>query len=214
MHVNLKWNRSRNDTCPLCHKSSETWQHVHRCPCADIQRLRVQQIQELETLLINLRTLPELQHHIIRTMRQWHNDEHIPEGILINSSSEYADDLIVAHKNQMKVGYDLFVKGFLVREWGMLQRRYYSKEIRDNKYNSVRWTRVLVDKLLTIGNMIWEERCSILHAEKRLTEEARYREYLYELLLDLKKDPTKVGDISKKQIKHPWICGTCGSKQT
>jgi len=45
--------------------------------------------------------------------------------------------------------------------------------------------------LIDYGTKMWKERCSILHAEKNLTEESRYREFPQQFQLDLRRDSTK-----------------------
>jgi len=71
-----------------------------------------------------------------------------------------------------------------------VQNNYYRKEIRDPVFNIDRWNNGVVTALLDYGVTMWKERCNILHDEKNLTGDARYREFLIHLQHDLRTNST------------------------
>lgn len=71
-----------------------------------------------------------------------------------------------------------------------MQNTYYRKEIRDPVFNIDRWKNGIVTTLMDYGVTMWKERCNILHAEKNLTENARYREFLMCLQHELRTNST------------------------
>ena len=64
-----------------------------------------------------------------------------------------------------------------------VQQAYYAKEVRNNKYNIERWRQLLVKVIIDRGNELWEERCQILHVANIDTNEQRYRDFLFDLMV-------------------------------
>ena len=73
------------------------------------------------------------------------------------------------------------INGMLAQEWSQVQNRYYRQEIREKTLNATRWRQNVVMLLLQFGLDMWNERCTIVHNEKKATAEVRYRKQMQQL---------------------------------
>ena len=67
---------------------------------------------------------------------------------------------------------------FLVHEWEEVQQLYDNNEIKDIKYNAIRWKQRVVAALINYALDVWNERCTFAHIESACTEDQRYRDFL------------------------------------
>jgi len=175
--------------CPIYGLSDETWNHVYMCPNEDMVCVRMSEINKMKTILELLKTIPELKSHFEEVLRQWYQGNILVQ--VKKTNSLYFEMLQIAHEDKIKIGFDPFVKGFLSKEWAEAQNDYYRKEIKDPVFNIDRWEKAIVTVLIDYRTKMWKERCSILLAEKNLTEESRYREFLQQFQPNLRRDSTK-----------------------
>jgi len=59
--------------------------------------------------------------------------------------------LQITHEEQIKIGFDPFMKGFLSKKWSEAQNDYYQKEIKDPVF-SIDWRKnAIVTALIDYG---------------------------------------------------------------
>jgi hypothetical protein len=65
---------------------------------------------------------------------------------------------------QSNVGWEYFLKGFLIKDWGYLQGQYYSQmNFNTRKYNSTRWVVRVLTLLNNFRLAMWTLRNSAIH---------------------------------------------------
>ena len=187
MEVSKRWGKTKSALCPICHQENETWKHVYRCHCKDMQRCKREQIEKIRKQLEKLKTLPQLQQHFLTVLK---NDEKIL-SVEPFTESRYKIQLEEAHQLQQKIGYQAFLKGFLCKKWYQIQDQYYRSHRVGNQYNIYRWRKEVVRIIINFGNELWNERCTIVNAEKNATDEQLFRVRMYELSLQMKQNKDK-----------------------
>ena len=115
------------------------------------------------------------------------------------------------------MGFEAFIKGYISPKWAEVQHLYHSKEIRDTKYNLEKWKLMFVRMIIDRGNSLWEERCNIIHTANLDTDEKRYREFLFDLIVSTRDkkeiNPKDYHILRRKRIfflRHlnkRWKCG-------
>ena len=133
--------------------------------------------------------MPDLKKQILGILDTWSKNQH-PQYIL--SNSQYRDEVEVEFKVQEEVGFSSFVVGLIATEWGEAQEVYFRREIKDSKYNTIRWKQGLIEALLTYATMQWKERCDYIHAEKTATRDQRFRNMLKLKLQYLKQNKSTI----------------------
>ena len=177
----MQWKKSKTNICSLCHSEPETWQHIYHCKCEHMRRKVDKNDKFIEKKLKQLKTEPTLQKHILYVIRNWNNsDLEVSEDDI---NSPYYGKIVKAHEHQMQLGFGAFIKGFVSEKWSDVQQTYYAKEVRNFKYNIERWRQLLVKLIIDRGNELWEERCQILHAANIDTNEQRYRDFLFDFMV-------------------------------
>ena len=177
---NYEWGKSKSNICTLCHQEPETWQHIYTCQCQHMKRKSRENIEFIEKELKKIKTEPTLLQHLLNLIKNWRTSPQLPDHA---SNTPYYAEIREAHEDQMTIGFEAFAKGYISRKWQKVQDVYYKKEIRDRKYNTERWNNKILTLIIDRGNILWEERCEIIHTAKIDTNERRYREFLMDLLV-------------------------------
>jgi hypothetical protein len=83
-------------------------------------------------------------------------------------------------RKQNKVGWEYFIKGFVVKEWGYIQGLYYSyRKLHPLKYTSRRWVVTLLRLLNDFRQNLWNTRNSALHGGHTLVSGKLLRQRLH-----------------------------------
>jgi len=85
MQVCCKWGKSTIQICPICGISDENWEHAYRCPNEDMDRVRMDAMNNLYKKLEKLKTLPELRNHFVAILKHWHQGNMMVQVEKINS---------------------------------------------------------------------------------------------------------------------------------
>ena len=134
----------------------------------------------IEKELKKVKTEPTHLQHIMNMIKNWRKTIQLPEHA---SNTPYYAELVEAHEDQKNIGFEAFAKGYVSMKWQKVQDIYYRKEIRKRKYNIKRWNNTILTLIIDRGNILWEERCEIIHTAKINTDERRCRELLMDLLV-------------------------------
>ena len=183
MEVSRRWKITNDSTCPMCGLVDETWQHVFSCTHCEMKRVRREQLKVVQDTLRNLKTLPDLQNQLLEIIKAW---SHNIKPQYIESNSPYHDAVKIAFQVQEEIGFSSFIVGLLVNEWSDAQDMYFRNEIKDVKYNTIRWKQGVVEAIINYATSQWKERCDFLHAENTATYEQRFRAQLKLKLQHLK----------------------------
>ena len=71
---------------------------------------------------------------------------------------------------QLKIGYQEFLKGLLCKKWFQLQEQYYRQQRVGYQHNIHQWRKEVVRIIVQYGNELWNERCTIVNAERDTTD--------------------------------------------
>lgn len=81
-----------------------------------------------------------------------------------NELRQFEARLREVYMKQADIGWENFIKGYIIRDWGIKQEKYYRKNneegIRYTKYN---WSRQLITGLQTFTMTIWKQRNEAIH---------------------------------------------------
>ena len=189
MAISYQWKATTDPLCPLCRETEETWQHIFSCTHCEMKRARREQRKKLEEKLTTLHTMPDIKKQILGILDAWSQNK---QPQYIPSTSQYREEVELAFKVQEEVGFSSFIVGLISTEWGDAQEVYFRREIKDSKYNTIRWRQGLIEALITYATMQWKERCDYIHAENNATKDQRFRKMLKLKLQYLKQNKSTI----------------------
>jgi hypothetical protein len=121
-------------------------------------------IEKLEKSLYKMHTSPPLLEAILHGILCW---ETMREFDLTAETHPLLFDLSHTQllQNQREIGWDKFVKGFITKDWGVLQGQYYrSQKLPNNrKFTRQAWTHNLLLQLHLYCHQIWMVQNETLH---------------------------------------------------
>jgi hypothetical protein len=109
----MRRKRRDNDKCPLCGQS-ETVLHVYKCQDKRVKNVWEQCIYELEQVMIENNTDPEIRTQLCQGLVSWQSD-----------SLKETHDLITT---QSLIGWDGIMEGCIGTHWIAQQQMFYSRE--------------------------------------------------------------------------------------
>ena len=178
------WGLTQDGSCPLCHSTFETTDHVLRCSHFTMSQIRKKARTDLFKAINSARTAPDITTSIKTIMTAWHNQQSPP--LPPKAPCSIAKSTRKAIKSQKKLGFSNFFRGIISVKWSTSQKKYCKQN--KLKYNKA-WSKRLTTSLLKYTHTLWKSRCSIVQAEKIGTMEAHYREIAYSLYLQHKNFP-------------------------
>jgi len=139
-----RWKEWDSDSCPRCGMVEDA-AHVWQCKGPGTEELWTKALGEIEVLLVKLETDPTITFVIMSYLRSWRTGE----GIVYDAPI-YFQQLL--HDQQL-VGWGRFFEGWLVKDWSILQQRYYS--ITRSRRTGHRWTIAILKKLWDTAWDLW-----------------------------------------------------------
>ena len=183
-----KWKIAQHPTCPICHQTPETPDHLFQCTASSSQCFRRKQLQNLRSELIQLDTNPFLIRHIMRILLQWTNG--FPVNCLpYDSTHPENNEAVCAINDQIKLGVNNFLRGCVTWRLGTVQLLHYQSK-RNFRSNGTTWSRKLIQCLFQISHEIWKNRCNLLAELNNDTYEAQTRQKCKSLFIQLSSNPT------------------------
>jgi hypothetical protein len=103
------------------------------------------------------------------------------------------------------VGWEYFLKGFLIKDWGYLQGQYYSQmKLNTRKYNSTRWVVRVLTLLNNFRLAMWTLRNSAIHGGPTQLSGMTLRKQLIREVKELySKDRSILSSSDKDLFKLP-----------
>ncbi len=136
--------------CPRC-AAFENTAHVIICPAPTAQRQWDSSLAQLNEWMTKSRTLPDLQHAIISSLRHWRTQEDDRPDPDYNWPG--VNDLVLT---QDIIGWKAFLEGGVLHAWAAKQQDYY--DWLNKKNTGKRWITTLIKKLWQISWNMWEHR--------------------------------------------------------
>lgn len=201
MTVNHRWDESLSDTCPVCHSTSETNNHVLRCKHTNIAQVRNDNILHLSRTLKEQCTHPDVIMAITNGINSWISDIPLPPRSI--SVDPFQMRLKNAIKQQSTIGWGNMLRGYVANEWSAIQGFHYRNIKCDQKFNIHRWENALIDSLLRISKRIWKERCDIVKVEDECTKDFRTRTTAFDLACKLRRESWKLSKPQQKMLLKP-----------
>ena len=197
--ITFRWNKSKCDKCPLCHAQTETWQHVLQCNNEHIVRARTEFLTTLDRGLTAMHTEPGLQKWILCGLRSWLSLNEIGEPAKYDIINV---DVHESYCAQKAVGFDPFIQGLIVRDFQIIQDKYYKASNYPVKYNGIRWTKYVMTSLMEFSHNMWKERCALVTAGTNAIHERRMRTAAWEKLQSIKRDTWKIPSVCRDILRR------------
>jgi hypothetical protein len=154
----------KQSECPLQCGHLETPFHYMQCFSTILSDARQLGIEQLEKSLYKMKTSPPLLEAILQGILCW---ETSTEYDLTAESHPLLFDIPhqqLLHKQNL-IGWEKILKGFVSKDWGVLQGQYYRQQHLTNnrKYMKSAWLHNLLLQLHYYRNGIWKVRNDTLH---------------------------------------------------
>ena len=192
-----RWGLTNDDSCPLCHTTSETTSHIHCCNHPTLSQARKKAQIDCITSLNKAQTAPIITSTIRSMFTSWQNKSHIQIPSRRSTSIDRA--LRRALKSQKKLGFANFSRGIISIKWAKVQEKYCKH---NNLKTSPSWSNKLTSSVLQYSHSLWKHRCSILQAEKIGTMENYHRDTALSLFDELRKNPERLEFRHRKLLRY------------
>ena len=178
-----RWKTSSTANCPLCKTKVESWDHLPRCNHHEIRRICNLEIIRIRKAMTKVKTEPQLQTHLLSCIRAYTENK----TILRPSTSNVP--MTEAHKQQIAIRWDNFMKGIWSEKWEKIQHTHYcNMEEKNDKLNVDVWSKRMVECMFMLYRTLWKERCEINQAQKIGTLDSRIREKTHTSCRQLRKE--------------------------
>ena len=171
MTINKRWKLGSN-ICPVCNLEVEDWHHVLNCRSDDLTRTREDFIKIFRSAMKQNRTYPPLREFIIDCIR--YPDFSTPPAPLI-ANPRYALLVETAFINQTQIGWPNFYRGLISIQWKKIQYQYFLELNYGDVHAVDKWARMLTKHILEFSRIMWNERCTIVAAERDASYDGRKR---------------------------------------
>jgi hypothetical protein len=161
---NSSHTRDAHTDCPLHCGHLEMPLHYMHCTSDIIMTAHTKGLEKLEKSLYKFHTSPPLLEAILNGLLCW---ETYTEYDLDGESHPTLFDIPHTRllETQKEIGWDKFLKGFIVKDWGILQGQYYQQQSNLNrrKYTKKTWSHNLLLQLHYYRQQVWKVRNDTLH---------------------------------------------------
>jgi len=179
-----KWKQSDSHLCSLCKIHEEDCDHVLRCPSEEMTSFRTTQLLEFRELLEKMETSTIVRNRLMSMLFQWVGGFSTTE--FAASENQSVNKLNAAFNEQVKIGVRNCFRGLLAKGIIALQEEHYATITAKKKNNIERWSRQVIQKLLTISMETWRHRCELVHEKEASVIETTTRTAAYDLCMKLK----------------------------
>ena len=114
---------SLTSVCPLCGKTDETWEHVHKCGSIIAKISRQQKLQHLKNALVRKKTHPILLQRILAMIMQWTNNYAVTTPIGDSTLKILNESFL----DQKRLGIGNIFCGIISVYFGRVHLDYYNK---------------------------------------------------------------------------------------
>jgi hypothetical protein len=112
-----RWKKQPMEECPRC-GTQETAQHVWVCKGNGASSVWESSLNTLQSWLVSVNTDPDLQHPLISHLQSW-RDQVLGPTFTPLHLQQLIDD-------QMAIGWNRCLEGWLSVHWASAQQRYYN----------------------------------------------------------------------------------------
>ena len=88
-----------------------------------------------------------------------------PNDLLV-VNPRYALLIDIAYQNQTLFEWQNFYRGFITIHWKKIQYKYLLELNHGDIHAVDKWSRMLIKNILEFSRLMWNERCTIVAAEK------------------------------------------------
>jgi hypothetical protein len=165
--------------CPLRCGHVEIPFHYMQCTSTILSDARILGIEKLEKSLYKMHTSPPLLEAILQGILCW---ETATEYDLTAESHPSLFDLPHSQllEHQSMIGWEQFLKGYIAKDWGVLQGRYYRDQqlTHNRKFTKNSWIQNLLLQLHYYRHRIWMVRNETLHGGITKDQKALTRKHM------------------------------------
>jgi hypothetical protein len=191
---------TRIDKCPMGCGQQESAFHYMYCMSEEMCLLREKELETMLTKLRKLKTSPPLMEAINEGLRcaldhteyDLHADSH---------ESLFHPNFTALLHHQSRVGWEYFLKGFLVKDWGYIQGGYYTQmKLNARKFNISRW---VVNVLMLLNNFrssMWALRNAAIHGGPTLLTGSALRKRLIRDIKELYSRDRSLLSLADKEL--------------
>jgi hypothetical protein len=185
-----------------CGKMETPFHYMH-CTSDILMTARSNGKDKLDKELDSMNTAPSLREAILHGIHCWEDDT---EYELTEESHRYLFD--EAHtrllRNQEKIGWEKFLKGYITKEWGYIQESYYNstKIQRKRKHTKNNWVQHLLRSLHIYRQSIWNIRNQTVHGGSTKAQKELSRKKLLKLVVKYYRKDRSAIPIREQNIFH------------
>jgi hypothetical protein len=194
--------KDRLTTCPFGCGHTETPFHFMTCTSSQLYEARCTGLNTLRRALKKIRTAPSLIEAIYDGIFCYTDQT---EYELSTDSDPLLFDLShsVLLSNQLEIGWENFLKGFITKDWRYIQQSYYSYlKVNTRKYNAEKWVSCLLRILHKFRTDLWHVRNSAIHGGSSKLQGQTLRHRLIREVHSLYDKDRKRLSLLDKQLFH------------
>ena len=188
MERNFQWKMSNTSSCPLCSSTAETIEHLFQCKSLSVIQTRNDAFNKIKKFLLEYKTEPTIQRHILRMLRQFFGNFPISP---ISHHNDETKNISQALNIQISLGTSNMIRGIVTWKLTLCQQEHYST-LRETRYTGDIWTKKLILQLFDMIKTIWKKRCDLVANSTEQTHESRIRNQCKSLFFSLTNDMSQI----------------------
>ena len=179
------------EKCPAHCGETEGYLHYMQCTADIMKKERQSLLSQCRKELTKMDTYPGIIDATIWCMLKY-CDKSMADEYSVKLKEWENDTLLpIILTNQQSIGYDLFLKGIITKEWTFAQKEYWKNNPK-KRYGAEGWTPRFIQSIVTVTTGMWRFRNDLLHG-KTLTETKELKKKrLRERIEELYKEKTKL----------------------
>ena len=183
--------RRDEEKCPA--QCGENEGHLHYMTCtAEIMRKERQHLfSQCRRELTKMDTHPGIIDAAIWCMLKYCDGAMADEYSLKLKAWEEDNLIPIILNNQENIGYDLFLKGIITKEWTFAQREYWKTNPK-RRFGAEGWTSKFIHSIMMVTIGMWKFRNELIHGKTLLETKELKKKRLKERIEELYKEKKKL----------------------
>ena len=125
-------------------------------------------------MLSQHKTYPPLHEFFLKFITNLNFSPHVPDVV----NSNYCYLFHRAYQAHNQIGWENFLRGFIVHDWKCLQYKYFLKLKTKDIHAVDKWACMVIKQLLELHWVMWTNRCDLIAQDNIQSYEGRQRQEL------------------------------------
>ena len=179
------------EKCPAQCGELETPLHFMTCKADKMKSERSQLLVNLRTTLSRLDTHPGLIDSAIWCILHFSDKNMATDYAQKLEQWKETTDFETLLRNQKNIGSQSFLKGFITKDWAMIQRKYWNNDPK-KRHRINGWTPSFIQAITEVTIGMWIYRNELLHGNTQLETRTRRRQRLQSRIDELYREKEKL----------------------